>query len=236
MNEIINPWSNVTWDAPYAECDKEIIFSPKYKKKLQIDLDGWTLPEPFSGNPNSHVLCLNGNPGRRDENFINKDIVYKNIFYGVMKESLVHSIYDFTWLTEEIKKAGHSGSGWWERITKLLRSELSQNKLENVMPQLFVLEYFPYHSKKMFNFPKLPSDRYRNYLLRKAMNDEKLIVIMRAQTRWESILEDGLGASLKEYPYKIVLNSPQNVCLSKNNMGVHNWNLLIQTLKRKLDF
>lgn len=55
---MVNPWKNVTWEKPYAECDEGIILSPRYAGKLQV-YD--TLPEPYSGNPGSNVVCLNGN-------------------------------------------------------------------------------------------------------------------------------------------------------------------------------
>lgn len=220
---MINPWENVTWDAPYAECDKEIIFHPEYTK-LQIDE---TLPEPYSGNVNSNVICLNGNPGRKDTN-ICEDEAKKEIFCKIIKDTLNHSFREFSWLSKEMKATEHAGYWWWERMTKMLCDELNSN------PQLFVLEYFPYHSTKMFNFPKLPSDKYRNYLLRKAMKDKKLIVIMRARKLWESIQDDNLGEDLKEYPNKIVLKNPQRVYLTRNNMGAENWEEFLEALRAPL--
>lgn len=103
--------------------------------------------------------------------------------------------------------------------------------LGNDMPKLFVLEFFPYHSKNMFKFPALPSDAYRNFLLNKAIEDKKLIVIMRAGSRWYDIKEGGLGKKLKEYENKIVLQSPRNVSLSKKNLGEANWNKFIEALQ-----
>lgn len=220
---MINPWENVTWDVPYAKCDKKIIFQQKH---TQLQIDG-TLPEPYSGNVNSNVICLNGNPGRKDTKLC-EDEVKKEIFGRIMKDTLNHSIRDFTWLTEEMKAIRPVGSGWWENMTKMISSE------PNSTAHLFVLEYFPYHSTKMFNFPKLPSDKYRNFLLNKAMKEGKLILIMRARKLWESIQEDNLGENLKAYPNKIVLKNPQRVYLSRNNMGAENWEEFLKALRAPL--
>lgn len=211
-----NPWKNVTWEHPYSESDKDIILNPKYHNKLQI-FD--TLPEPYTGNINSNVICLNGNPGRMDPRF-----AHKELFAEEMKKTLSHTSKEFIWLSEKLRSTDHWGIGWWENMTKDLRNELGYK------PQLFVLEYFPYHSTKMFSFPSLPSDSYRNYLLANAMEEKKLIVIMRAQKRWEEIKEEGLGERLKTYSNKIVLHNPQRVYLTKNNMGEENWKKFIEAL------
>lgn len=215
--EISNPWVDIAWEQPYAKCDKDIILSPLYIDKLQID---GTLPEPFTGNIKSNVVFLNGNPGNMDTNCEDQEV-----FLNETKDTLCHSTDHFMWFSDKLRKTKHSGCGWWKDMTKELRMALG-----NEMPQLFVLEFFPYHSAKMFNFPALPSDAYRNYLLRKAIDDKKLIVIMRAETRWYSIIEDDLGKRLKNYKNKIVLRNPQRVYLTKNNMGEANWKNVIEAL------
>lgn len=217
MAPINNPWTAVNWQQPYAECDKEVLMNPLYKNKLQIQ---GTLPEPYSGDIRSNVVCLNGNPGNMDTNCDNP-----NVFLNETQNTLSHSTDHFIWLSNILGNTNHSGCGWWKRMTKMLRMVL-----DNDMPKLFVLEFFPYHSKKMFNFPVLPSDSYRNFLLDKAIEEEKLIVIMRAESRWYSIKEYGLGTRLKEYKNLIVLRNPRRVYLTKNNMGDANWDKFIDAL------
>lgn len=55
---------------------------------------------------------------------------------------------------------------------------------------------------------------------------------MRAETRWYSIIEDGLGKRLENYKNKIVLRNPQRVYLTKNNMGEANWKNVIEALEK----
>ncbi|MCH5218397.1 MAG: hypothetical protein J1F07_07610 [Muribaculaceae bacterium] len=164
-----NPWKNINWNQLYAKCDEEILNSTRFQDKIQIN----TLPEPFAGNVNSSVICLNGNPGRIDSNFTKenkeKDSVfipkeYKDLFYNELIENLNLRYKEFFWLSEKIAPTKHDGIGWWQKMTKSLQKELGHK------PQLFVLEFFPYHSSKMFAFPSLPSDEFRNHLLRKAMD------------------------------------------------------------------
>lgn len=233
-----NPWKDVTTQRPYAECDKDDIFSPKYRKKIQIsninsDLlnsnmdNNIVLPEPFIGNFESNVVCLSGNPGQIACNSYNHDTYIKK-----MLDTLSHSCRDFIWISEEMNQSGHPGALWWKKRTKKLR-ELIDN------PQLFVLEYFPYHSKNMFNFPELKSDKYRNYLLNKAMDDGKLIVIMRAKSLWENIQKgqvDGLGDKLKNYENKIILRNCRSVYLTEGNMTNYrkDWDKFIKYLKQPI--
>lgn len=214
-----NPWKEISKEQPYAKCDETIICAEKYKNKLQIDYGA--LPEPYVGNIRSNVLCLNGNPGENQYDFESIDILLKEL-----RTTLNHNTLHFMWLSKELEATNHWGVGWWKKMTKSLCDELGFS------PQLFVLEYFPYHSKKMFNFPELPSDSYRNYLLKQAMDEKKLIVIMRAQSRWYQIKEDGIGKRLEEYKNKIILKNPRRVYLSRNNMGEDNWKIFLETLKQ----
>lgn len=214
-----NPWKEISKEHPYAKCDETIIYSEKYKNRLQIDYG--SLPEPYIGNLKSNILCLNGNPGPNQYNLEILDILLKEL-----QKTLTHNSHHFMWLSKELEATNHWGVNWWKKMTKSLFDELGFS------PQLFVLEYFPYHSKKMFNFPKLPSDTYRNYLLKQAMDAGKLIVVMRAESRWYQIKEDGIGKRLKEYQNKIILRNPRRVYLSRNNMGEDNWKKFIETLKQ----
>lgn len=215
-----NPWKDISWEQPYALCDKDIILSEKYKERLQID---GALPEPYIGDLKSKVVCLNGNPGSRDNKFANRDLFFRELL-----ATLTHNSNRFMWLSEEIEETKHDGIGWWKLITKSLCDELCN------IPQLFVLEFFPYHSVQTFNFPELPSDAYRNYLLEKAMDANKLIVIMRSKSRWYRIRENGIGERLKNYKNKIILSNPQRVYLTKNNMKKEgDWELFLHTLKQQ---
>lgn len=74
MTTIPNPWNHINADK-VAECDSP--FFNKFggplayaqsinAKNKEAELTFNCLPEPFSGNPQSQVCCLNKNPGEPD--------------------------------------------------------------------------------------------------------------------------------------------------------------------------
>lgn len=217
-----NPWKVIDFEHTVPEIDKELIAKCN-QKKLELNV----LPEPFIGNPNSNVVLLNGNPGKSDE----KTLGDKE-FCKILKANLDLKGDGFMWLTDSYitdKINNFSGSIWWKNHTKELRQELEGKPLN-----LFVIEYFPYHSPKSFNYPKnLNSNAFRNRLLLNAIEKGKLIIIMRSEKKWYGIEENDLGIKLLNYKNKIVLKNYRNVTISKNNVG-EKWNLLLEELRKPL--
>lgn len=217
-------WLKIDLNNTIAKGDEERL-TPAYCKDNKIVTT--LLPEPYTGWRNSRVVCLNGNPGYSDcdEAFRDHPLLREK-----MLATLRHDSTQIFWLEDEIRcPAGglHPGCRWWRQKTQPLQDALGE------APRMFVLEFFPYHSRRGFSYPlDLPSYGYRNHLLREAMDAGKLIVVMRAKRWWEGIEEDGLGERLKEYRNKIELASPQNVVFSPKNVG-EKWDLLIDELKRQ---
>lgn len=197
------------------------------------------LPEPFSGDINSEVYCLCMNPGDPDSNFCSandKKREYEKQVNLILEQSLgphqllIPHYFDNMMFDEQIikedKKAfvdyffkgvkssskPHLGAIWQRNVWNPLIKELKMD------PCVFIIEYFPYHSHKGFNFPKdLPSYKYRNQLIRYAMEKHKLIVIMRKEEDWYNIEDENLGIDLKKYPNKILLKGNQRLKLSRNS-------------------
>ena len=193
------------------------------------------LPSPYSGNPDAKVYCLNMNPGEPDPHF-DKWPLTANQYTTQSLRNLKHQVQDAFW-TEGIvadnkgniindndifnrllnKNAVpgyfiHGGARWQRSKTQELWQSLGEQK-----PNIFFLEYFPYHSKHSFVFPDyLPSYEYRNALLKFAMDEEKLIIIMRSEKKWYDI--KGVGQNLKKYKKKILLRNSQGGWLTRGNM------------------
>ena len=214
------------WDNTVADCDKHII-SPAYCAENGIDISN--LPEPYTGNVASNVVCLNLNPGigKCDACFR-----FDDHYLRITQNTLCHRLDHHMWIDDEIKcKLGglHEGCKWWRDKTKDIKVAIDNKNIN-----MFVLEFFPYHSQHSFPFPNLPSDNYRNQLLQDAINKEKLIVIMRGKSKWFGIKEFGIGEKLKELEDKnriIILSNPQNPSFSSKNIGEEAWNILIEKLK-----
>lgn len=220
-----NPWTGITWADTVASCDKGIITSA-YCSAKGIDID--CLPEPFSGNIDSPVVCLNGNPGPADKCF-HGDPTFEKLTINTLKHSKTGGRL---WDTP-LEKSGklHDGYLWFQERTKELRSAICPKDLN-----LFMLEFFPYHTVKSFNFPSLPSDEYRNYLLCQAMKEGKLIVMLRGRSRWFAIKDtccDGekIGEKLSNYPNLIFHRNPRSVYISERNFEPSDWEKLVNALK-----
>lgn len=201
------------------------------KSKLTFDC----LPSPYSGNPDANVYCLNMNPGEPDSHF---DKLTPNLYTTHSLDNLNHQVQDTFWtegmvvdkqgnvkkdnvifeklLKDEKAVPGyyiHSGARWQRARTKELRDALNGRN-----PNIFFLEYFPYHSKHGFEFPEyLPSYDYRNALLQFAMDEGKLIIIMRSENAWYKIKD--VGEALRDYKKKIFLRCSQGGWLTRSNMA-----------------
>ena len=218
---VSNPWTAISWKNTIADCDKSII-NPTYCALHGIDaLD---LPEPYSGNfNNSNVVLLNLNPGL---NPCSKAFYKNRTYFGERKNTLLqNTACGFMWFKNITCNSGclHSGCMWWKQKTKILRGLITNRPLN-----LFVLEYFPYHTASSFNYPKnLPSNNFRDSLLCQAMVAQKLLVIMRGTKLWDSLIN-----RFSSVPYTNIIKAknPQNFSLTQNNFSLTDWNVLIKTL------
>lgn len=222
-----NPWLNISWNNTIADCDKDYLVqvgkkkfkfgSKDYidkinekdsKKQKKIGLDFKCLPEPFSGDVNSSVYCLNMNPGEPDPDFCgDKNFELETI------SNLSHCLKGTFW-TDSLKNNNgkiHGGTKWLRSKTAGLRIDLS---LGNQIPNLFFIDFFPYHLSHGFKFPEdLPSNIYRDFLVLKAMQEKKFIIIMRQKRCWFKAIP-----SLEKYSKLITLKCPAGGWLSKGNM------------------
>ena len=208
MTELIeNPWLNISWGDSILNIDKEYLAKLSCFEKIQKN----TLPEPYTGDVNSNVYCLNLNPGSAcvcDDS----EPQLKEKFTKYTLQTLRHEIDENMWFLLK----GTAGYDWWRQKTEKLRE---YKKGQN--PRMFVIEYFPYHTVKGANFPrKLPSYEYSNQLIRQAMEGKKYIVIMRHRKEWLQRI-----SGLEKYERLVCLNNPQNPCLTQNNIEPSEKNL-----------
>jgi len=255
-----NPWEGINWDHTIASCDlncriqidKETFYfgSEDYvkfinrndeKSAAKVGLSFDCLPEPFSGDINSEVYCLNMNPGAPDRDFTRGadhigDYVHqaqeilmhnlKNHYFddmvvdgdGIRKNpekyrECLNNIFSGKNLKEyknnraAFSPRPHDGAVWQREMWGPMMKAIGR------MPNVFYIEYFPYHSTGGFDFPDLPSYKYSNWLVKKAMQDHKLIIIMRKEELWYKRIE-----GLKDYENKLFLRNKRRVWLSPGNL------------------
>lgn len=223
-------------------------------------------PEPFQGNPNAPVYLLNGNPGgaglRQIEKILLKDPLFCDLMMANLRHKSVPGYDNFIFnnmlkidngsvrlaSSGEVKSMSNKdleknsildGSKWWKKRTEEIRKTIGKN------PNLFVVEYFPYNSKDSKGIDRslrLPSYDYSDYLIRKAMEEKKLIVIMRWKSAWCERIK-----GLANYPNLLEISSDSSVFLSSGNLLPFDkspkknrrtpankkkaWDMLIQALK-----
>lgn len=203
---VSNPWLGISWSDPVASIDKVDLAKLPFIGKLQLN----TLPEPFTGDPNSQVYCLNLNPGGKDELFESVP-AFKSSYFDITQKNLCHELNEYMWflLTE------HAGYCWWRRITNQLRNDLGRN------PRMFVVEYFPYHSEGKLDFPDwLPSYEYSDELIRQAMEEGKYILIMRYKEKWEERLKRIVGEPFfNNYENLFYMNTPRTPWFTYGNIS-----------------
>jgi len=214
-----NPWLNLrkTGGEYIAECDREHI-TPTIRNALAFD----TLPWPYMGDLEKATVCV-----------LTKSTIYEDalgaekIDKRVVEKSLVHS-YDccLPIVTLDPKFRGASLQEWWRGKLRGLISETSE---QDVSRSMFVAQYVPYshYRGRLGNPPTLPSQRYTISLVRKAMEDEKIIILIYPKRLWYEDIPE-----LKIYGKCYTLVNPLHGITRRNVNGDGNFDNIIKAVDR----
>lgn len=213
-----NPWSELGTHKPFVlEQDRAMVhaFNELYHDKQEFVIRTELYPEPFFGNVNAPVYVLILNPGYSEAD---REWHTKDDFTSAIRSAWIHKETDCPLYYLDPRFSESPGAKWFAQKTKYLVRECG---LEAVTRGMFFVELFPYHSKRYRAIPKkissdglVPSSAYSAYLVRRAIEQKKLLVIMRASKQWAEFVPELAG-----YDRVLRLNSPQNVCLSPGNMN-----------------
>jgi hypothetical protein len=206
-----NPWENLKKinNEYIAECDRASLSYLRNSLKGEYELKFGVIPGPYTGDPeNSVVYVLALNPGYtagEDERICAK---YEDIYI----KNLTHSNHEYPFIPFNPVFSGTPGQKWWK---DRLGSIIKETSIETVSKFVFNVEYFPYYSKSYKPLKEiLPSQEYTFSLVRKAIKDDKIIILMRSKKIWYKAIDE-----LIDYPNKYILNSPQNTVISQKNIG-----------------
>jgi hypothetical protein len=182
---MINPWLELSLELPYvADEDRDIItrYNQRVTKKEQ-EIHTNVLPEPYLGNPLAPVVILNLNPGFDFENIEEHK---EPRLSKAIRDNLQHNNSDCPWyfLNPELPSLCQK---WWKERLGTLISVVGREK---VAKNLFVAEFFPYHSEKALPMNKLniSSQSYTFHLVKEALKREALILYFRSWKLWEDKL------------------------------------------------
>ena len=184
-----NPWKNFANNISSGNFilaeDSNVIES--FNKDVNDDYKIHTeiMPAPFMGDVlNSNVVILTLNPGYDKKEVDNGYYTnYKNYWKKQIEHILPVPNLPLFCLEEEYIKY----SDYWDKKLKPL-IEISSR--EKVAKNISVIEYFPYLSKKYKSIYKrtlngyLKSQEYNFYLVKKAIERNAVIVLMRGEKLW----------------------------------------------------
>ena len=204
---ISNPWLDLPEEAPFAfapDLDAVDKFNGSANSDTMIRLE--LLPEPFLGDPSAPVVLLALNPG-----FSPDDITHHRQpdFINLARQNLRHekNQYPFYLLNPDLTAPGQI---WWKRKLSHLIAEKGQDVIAQ---RIFCIEYFPYHSRRYAHSKLiLPSQNYSFSLVRRAIERNAIIVILRSEKLWQTAVPE-----LVNYGHLYRLRSAQNVMITPNN-------------------
>lgn len=235
----VNPWEGVDLESDeiIAKNETEKNAIQALKKKLdgntdyELHLD--SVPEPFWGDiVNANVFILSGNPGYGDpkieQSFIgNTDLIQKTRDNLEQTSPTNPTSPNLLWLEPKPNKiiqnsarTLHPGYGFWQQMT----SDILKVKPN---PNICVIEFFPYHSKKISGEMKkcamtLPSSLFVDFYIEKAIKDGKWIVIARCKSDWLNRIDGKwLGYKLRDYKNTsnmVLVTKGQTMKLTQNNL------------------
>lgn len=167
------------------------------------------LPLPYLGRPDAPVVLLNLNPGYSDEDI---EFYSQEKVRGLWKRNLLHEDLEYPFWLLDPRLLQNDGACWWRDKLRFLIEVASLRRVAN---RIFCIELFPYPSRKYHRMKSdhpLVSQEYSFYLVRQAMRNGAIVVVLRSYDLWKKEVPGLAGYSLC-YPLK----NPQNVVLTPGN-------------------
>lgn len=204
-----NPWENLPTNPPYI-LPEELRAVDNFNErcnKQECKILTHLLPDPYLGNIDAPVVLLNLNPGYNGS----EDELHKRAeFIKVCRNNLLHG--ETKWSNYYFDPHFHNTEGykWWSNVARKTIEVVSPEKFSQ---NILIVEYFPYHSSSFKPMKEiLPSQMYSGYLVKKAIERDACIVIMRGESEWLELVPE-----LKHFEY-LTLSNKQRGWISEGNM------------------
>jgi len=209
-------------DGYIAVADKRALAHIAHKdvpeeRRLILDLP----PAPFYGNvKKSRILLLNGNPGFNESADYTDDANPAFLRETAACLSQTDAARMFS-VCEEFSQTSHY-KWWYQHLLPNVDADMrlrvfgaDENARAFFEKNISVVEYLGYHSKStpwVYGKTVLPSQEYGFQLVREAIKDGKVILVMRSKKLWEEAVPE-----LKVYPC-LHLRNTQNATISEYNV------------------
>ena len=204
------------------------------ERKKEHHFNFTLFPEPFIGNPNAPIYLLNLNPAIDElidledpceifplKERLKEHIICNSVFYkGNISELNCEALQSFPFYHLDPHYKYFQGFWWWYKKLKKLVEEIRNSgksvfeSLEMVSNSIFNVEFLPYHSRYYVEIGcELPSQQFNFKLVRNALNEGKIIVVMKGKDRWFKTIPE-----LKTSNNVFTLKSARNSVISPNNL------------------
>jgi hypothetical protein len=209
-----NPWADLPLQAPFVLPEDR----PLLRGQPGIHVD--VLPCPYLGSPtDASVIVLNLNPSYTPASASYAEARYVDEW----RRSLTFkSTYPF-WAFDPAL-AGAPGPVWWATLTGDLRARVP---IEVLGRRLMCLQWFPYHSAgagDLARVPILPSQHYTFELLKTAIREGTMVVVMRSEQQWL-----GSVPELRQVHY-VMLKNVRRPFFSPGNMPQGTFERMVDAL------
>ena len=224
-NNLTNPWEQIKNKGPFIlNADKKII--EQFNKRVSEDylfIEDLP-PEPYIGNPHTadiFLLALNPGYDGGEQKYLNEVPDLQKALIKNLKHQ--NDKYPLFFLDEQFRES--PGFKWWERILKPVLANTNDDYLL-LSNKICELQFFPYHSRKYKPLGHdIEAQQYTFGLLKNAIVNKKMIIILRSEKLWVKAVPELLGNYAR-------LNSYQNVVISEKNLGKERFEHLISLIKR----
>ncbi len=183
--------------------------------------------DPYEGiKDNRELMCIRKR--------LNKHILCNLVLYSdvAVHQSLSHlnseleefKKYPFYPLDPDYKYL--PGFAWWydklENVINEIKNDTAvgnndpMKSIEIISRSIFNIDIFPYHSESYPNCANrkpFPSQEFGIYLVKKAIEDGKIIIIMKGAGHWKKRVE-----GLEYYDLAFQVKNPRNSKISENNL------------------
>lgn len=216
-----NPWTRLPQKAPFVLPEDLPVIQRNNRPNLPSHVRTEVLPVPYLGRlETAKVVLLNLNPGFVDEDI---EISRRNALYVEQNRRTLSFDSEPAFFCLANKFSATPGYQWWNTRLKELIQEVGR---PNVLGKVMCIQYFPYHSKEFRQYSELlPSQVFSFYLVEQAMNQGKVIVIMRRKQEWVRNV-----AALAGYPY-IELSSPRSTSISRRKVKGLGFDTIVEALR-----
>ena len=201
-----NPWHRLPHEAPYVLASDRLaveVFNESAPPHVRLHVE--TCPEPFFGALDAPIVVLLLNPGVSDDGQYDPEL---------------HATVTGAQTSDEHFYI-HADNRWWRKLVRALAEHRS-----NVARHVLSIEFIAYRSKSFgCGHLRLPSQEYAFALVRRAIERNAAVVIVRGARHWI-----GAVPELHGYENLIRIVNPQSASLSSSNLKADGFQRLLAGL------